>query len=626
METGNPGSSNAKSSGKSYKKPPRPCLFCKQPETRLKRHILSEHRDEPRVKLLLALPPKEQDIHIGSFRREAIRNLNLDMVKSGKNNFLRERVSLNSEQDVPVMCSACHGFFAKDYKARHQLICSGSGSGLMLPMINIADCPKLNDLKPGFKDLLSTMRMDKIGDYVKTDNIILMIGARTHNALKRKKDKEQECKKTVRSRMRLIARVYLKFLEYYQDQSVIILDKSLNNSADMFRRETITILGEAVNTLCDVDCEELPSLSIIGQKSGLKIGILNMIKLAAKYLMGYFLVNVLDERAKSVTDFLIVLKLFEDDYFGDAYYDINFRRNVHSKKPINLPKDADVELLLVECESIFNSVSTLDHPSSYFVGFRFAVATHLIIFNARRGGEPVRLQIYQWHEALNGEWVELKDHPEEYAEENMLITYQTGKGADHLVPIIFTRNVIKAMRLLTNPEIRKEAGVRDNNPYVFPSTNNSLGHVEGWHCINYILEKISLKGAVNATKNRHRVASLLAKIKMSEVEQDLVFKHFGHSKRINETIYQAPAGSLQLNSTGKHLQSIHAGSSLSSPAGQGNTSSHCDFVGSSSQTHHVNGRSSRSSSRRTSKIDAKSKSESDEGKNSMSIMLTFLTA
>ena len=37
----------------------------------------------------------------------------------------------------------------------------------------------------------------------------------------------------------------------------------------------------------------------------------------------------------------------------------------------------------------------LDPFSEQFISIRVATATYLIIFNARRGGEPVRLLIFQ---------------------------------------------------------------------------------------------------------------------------------------------------------------------------------------------------------------------------------------
>ena len=316
-------------------------------------------------------------------------------------------------------------------------------------------------------------------------------------------------------------------------------------------------MGNAVNTISqksDSVADYANNVSITDQKSGLKISILNLLKLTAKFLIGHFLVENSDERSKNVVDFLQVLKLFENELFGDAYYDINYRRNVNLRKPINLPRDDDVNMLLEECVSIMNSIGVFDLNSQSFVTIRSAAATCLIIFNARRGGEPVRLQLHQWKEALKGEWVDKVDAPDEFDNDNMLVTYQTGKGADHLVPVMFPPESLKAAKYLTDPEVRRLAGVLAGNHYIFASTQKSDGRASGWHCVNDILKRLSLKGAINATKNRHRVASILAKLQLSEKEKELVLKHFGHSERINENV--SAAGSLQLQTTGQRLLQI----------------------------------------------------------------------
>ena len=119
----------------------------------------------------------------------------------------------------------------------------------------------------------------------------------------------------------------------------------------------------------------------------------------------------------------------------------------------------------------------------------------------------------------------------------MLVTYQTGKGSDHLTPVIFPPKLLSAMKFLTKEEVRKDAHVHPNSQYIFASTQNSVSHASGWHCINNILKKLSLSGALNATKNRHRVASLHAKLKLSKQEKGLIYKHFGHSEKINQNVY-----------------------------------------------------------------------------------------
>ena len=554
---------NTERSKAKYKKPPRPCFFCRKNQTRYKRHVLAKHKTHPLVAPLLDMVPKEVDRYIDKFRREGIRKYNISVLKSGGTSFMRQRISTNnSNKEVPIMCTGCKGFFSKTYKARHQLICpANEGINIMIPMISITESEVIDGYNDEFKELLNTLRLDDVGAYVKKDKIILMIDSKAFNSLRRKRDKIIGAQKTVRAQMRLLTRLYLSFQKTYKNQTLIKLDNPSNNAADLFRREGITVLGDAINNLTESTEEnEFNEMagSVIGQKSGLKINILNLLKLTSKYMIGYYLMMNMDDKSKSVVDFLQVLKLFENEIFGDAYHDLNFRRNVNSRKPVNLPNDDDVQMLMKECIEIMKALDEFEFPAESYADIRAAALTFLIIYNARRGGEPGRLFLFQWQEALRGDWIEKGELPEDIDTDGTLVTFITGKGADHLVSILFPPEVQKAVSYLTNKEVRHLAGVADKNPYVFSSMKNSMGYASGWHCINHILQKLNRKGAINATRNRHRIASILGKLQLSEKEKNLVFKHFGHSKHINENRYQAANGSSQINATGKRLNHIYS--------------------------------------------------------------------
>lgn len=93
------------------------------------------------------------------------------------------------------------------------------------------------------------------------------------------------------------------------------------------------------------------------------------------------------------------MRCFEDEMFGDAYYDINYKKNVSNKKPNTLPRNEDVKLLMGECLKVMKNIDVMDFAHEY-IDVRAATATYLIMFNTRRGGEPVRLLISQREEAL----------------------------------------------------------------------------------------------------------------------------------------------------------------------------------------------------------------------------------
>ena len=82
--------------------------------------------------------------------------------------------------------------------------------------------------------VLHTLYSDVIWEYIKTDSIIQMFGARSFRNLKRKKDKVQEMRKYVLGYMWLVARVYIAFQEIHGKQKEVQLDNKLNNAADMW--------------------------------------------------------------------------------------------------------------------------------------------------------------------------------------------------------------------------------------------------------------------------------------------------------------------------------------------------------------------------------------------------------
>ena len=150
----------------------------------------------------------------------------------------------------------------------------------------------------------------------------------------------------------------------------------------MYRRESITILGEAINALSDKTDDDINHIMVTGQKTGLKISIRNSLIITANYLIESQLVKCADDKSKRVTDFLQVLKLYQDEPFGDAYCDINYRRNVNVRKPKVLPKQDAMNLLLDECELIMKSIDNYDFPADNYVSVRSAVATSFVSFNA----------------------------------------------------------------------------------------------------------------------------------------------------------------------------------------------------------------------------------------------------
>ena len=68
--------------------------FCKKIQTQLKRHISTKHSKHPVVKPMLKRnTTQEQDRFVADFQRRAIQDYNLDVIRSGNTNYIRERKS-----------------------------------------------------------------------------------------------------------------------------------------------------------------------------------------------------------------------------------------------------------------------------------------------------------------------------------------------------------------------------------------------------------------------------------------------------------------------------------------------------------------------------------------------------
>ncbi|XP_057294029.1 uncharacterized protein LOC130657627 isoform X3 [Hydractinia symbiolongicarpus] len=549
------GKSEEKEAKQINSRPLRPCFVCdkKIKHSKLNRHITLCHKHHPDVKDALNMPRKERLRAFANFRKIGIYNHNVKEIEEGGRNLLREKQ--NDSDDPLVMCTTCKGFYAKTFKARHKADCSKNSC--QFPVTIALDCTsdeswKLSDDQ--FKQrILNIIRDDAVGTLAKSDPVILMVGHRLYGKIKRRLNKKMEVERSVRSDMRRLAHVYSRFkdrvLEVPRD---CCNDK--NNAGDMFLRENFEVLKYSIESYTHSDLEV--------QKSGLKAALYYVLKDAAEKLIGYYLGKNNDVDAEKIKNFLVLLKLRKDEIFADATYDLNMRRNVKTKKPAQLPNEGDVQLIrdyVIERIRHLSSDPFIIMDRHTFVELRDCACTRLVLYNGRRGGEPSRLTVTQWIEAEKDEWLD-KQRIQDIAKETNLssgtkITFQSGKGVNHLVPVFIPKDTVAAMKLLANEQVRKDAGVLEENSYIFPSTQGSDNHCSGWHSLDNVCAKLPIanRERISGTSNRHRLSTLIAGLGLSESDMSLAYDHFGHSERINKTIYQAPAAHRQLLSTGKHL-------------------------------------------------------------------------
>lgn len=283
----------------------------------------------------------------------------------------------------------------------------------MIPIpIEEIDSPPIHIKDQFYLNVIKNMRDDDIGRAIKKEPIILMLGTQFYARVKRRKSKKDGVVSKVRADMRRLGHLYSRFKE---------LLPNTESAADMFLCSNFITLQDVIESYTDSNLDV--------QKSGLKSQLYYLLLKSAKKLKGHYMISNEKQKRVETDEFIVLLGHQKDDVFGDATYELNERRNVKTKKPSSLPIEDDIELIR---NHILQTMKKYAEDPFHmwdlhsFKELRDSVCARLTIFNGRRGGEPSRLLLREWKEALDGTWL---DNQREISNDaGSLITYQNGKG------------------------------------------------------------------------------------------------------------------------------------------------------------------------------------------------------
>ena len=338
-------------------------------------------------------------------------------------------------------------------------------------------------------------------------------------------------------------------LESFRD----VCNNKLLTGEEMLERKRFGDLETAIENLCSND-----------EKPSLKVALGFHLKSAAKTMKGMYLMDTDDDKATEMDKFLTLLDLHWGAIFTKAQFKINDRRQQHLRRPQELPVESDMlkinSFIKNELEKLMDDPYLIWGQYDYN-RLRAICVCRLTLFNARRRGEPARLLRKEWNDGENGAWVDpqqvenIEDEIEKCLVGSYMLTYQRGKGTK-LVPLIIPRDIVQPIKKLLS--IRKDAGVSDANPYVFAYTENSNNHVSGWACVHEVaqLAEVTNIALMTATKVRHRASTTYALLDVPQQDRETFYRHMGHSKEVNESIYQCPLGITELTRVGRFLEDL----------------------------------------------------------------------
>ena len=125
-----------------------------------------------------------------------------------------------------------------------------------------------------------------------------------------------------------------------------------------------------------------------------------------------------------------------------------------------------------------------------------------------------------------------------------------------LVPLLIPKDSWQAMIILTDPEIRSGAQINGKNKFAFPNMMHSKNHASCWIAVHNLCRKAGLEQSISVTDMRHYVATSYALLDVSPNDREMFYKHLGHSKEMNENVYQCPPAMSTITKVGKFLNQL----------------------------------------------------------------------
>ena len=223
--------------------------------------------------------------------------------------------------------------------------------------------------------------------------------------------------------------------------------------------------------------------------------------------------------------------LFKEFVFRDASYHISRARQINLQKPEKLPIEDDVKLLHATIlDSIEKKTSDIytSMDKRLYMELWNAIYARLTTYNGCRGGEPARLFIEEFQDAINDRWIDKQssknlDPLGKALLDKIKIGYQGGKGNNHVAAVFVPKDCKKGIHVLCDPEIRTDAGISKTNKHAFPSINMSDKHVLGRHKVEAVCKGLNLqsKATLTATHNRHSVSATFSSKDLRKSEKEL---------------------------------------------------------------------------------------------------------
>jgi len=225
----------------------------------------------------------------------------------------------------------------------------------------------------------------------------------------------------------------------------------------------------------------------------------------------------------------------------------------------HLPKPEDIAKL---CNHVKLKLEEADYSKELVTWDRFRsivqlAQARLMLYNKRRSGELEgillnsylkRRPIEDIDSSLMGELSET----EQYLLKNQDLVETKGKQ-DRPVPVLIPKDTWNALKFLSDPSVRKAAGIKETNKYLFPNLEYAV--LSSYTSLKTMCSDCSLEAPdrITSVAMRKYMATLAQVINLSSNELDWVCRHLGHNKTVHLEHYRQTSPLLERVKVGKLL-------------------------------------------------------------------------
>jgi len=452
-------------------------------------------------------------------------------------------------------CEWCHGWYRPRQLWRHKRNCklkpvqSRGGvrrvaSGMILT----------SDISPEVKTVIAGMQSGQERLIVSKDTLMHMLAAKLLSRSAHSKHHTNY----IRSRLRTLARLLIQLRKTDSRLQCADLQTAI---APRFFRSVI----QAVQVISGYDNKThtytAPSLAI-------RLG--HDLRKCAQLLRSAALEKEDSTTAANAQQFNeLCATEWNDDVGGSARRVLQDRK---MNKKFLLPLTADVSKLTSHLREIMRTSVAVIQVQLFDMRFveafkrlTEAVLAMLILFNRRRQGEVSRLTVALYRDAATVSRqttdVDSSLSPLEKHLLNAFHRVEIPGKRNRCVPLLMTSEQKSAVDLLSNQQLRSNAGVSADNEFVFAATKGSMNHIRG----NDVLRNhAALCGAHNpadltSTNLRKHIATLSQVMNLQRHELDQLASFMGHNIDIHREYYRLPNDVLQTAKVAKILLAMEKG-------------------------------------------------------------------